>query len=83
MALILISADLVANSTSSRSSTPLKATSSQLWKIEDLRSEQWMSYPALIMLCRRILQRGEEFRDIGQLTRKEAEMVREELERNI
>lgn len=60
---------------------PAKVTNSQKWFIEDLRSAQWMSYPALMKLCERITDRR--ITDIGQLTPSEAKKVREELERNI
>ena len=57
-----------------------KATNSQIWKLEDMRQAQWISYPALLMLTSRILDR--KIVDIGQMTRGEIEKVIEDLERN-
>ena len=61
--------------------SPSHATGSQKWKIEDLRVSQWMSYVSLIKLCQRVCERVN-ITDIGQLSKKEVEMVREELEKN-
>ena len=64
----------------SPSKSGLRATSAQIWKLEDMRTLQWMSYPALLMLSSRVLER--KIIDIGQMTRSEIKRVIKELECN-